>query len=79
MKVFNVGHDESMGLRSGLISVAIGLAVLTGTPIAGVLIQGRGAQAFLPAQIFVGVSFVMAAFSFMAARWFRIRWRPERL
>ena len=73
---------ERMGLRTGGIFMAIGLACLIGTPIGGALIKyrtDRGMdQPYLGAQIFACCSLLLGGCLLLATRVVRIGWAARR-
>jgi MFS family permease len=58
---------KKMGVRMGMVFTIISFACLTGSPIAGALIQIGGGQ-YLYAQLFAGTSLVIAAATLVASR-----------
>ncbi|KAI9698348.1 MAG: hypothetical protein M1820_007510 [Bogoriella megaspora] len=80
---FSVGDDLlTMGFRNGVVFVFIAFACLSGTPIAGALINleagGDLKRGYVYASIFAGLSWLMAAVCFTVSRVKRKGWRRAR-
>jgi hypothetical protein len=55
-----------------------GLAVLTGSPIAGALIETNGGR-FIGLQLFSATTMVAAAAVLLLVRWVTVGWKREKL
>lgn len=83
-------NPETMGIKSGFVFTVIGLACLTGAPIAGALVDQEGLvqrsasgervkqNAYLGAQLFSGGCMIAAAALLVGARWLKVGWKGAR-
>ncbi|OCT47460.1 MFS monocarboxylate transporter [Cladophialophora carrionii] len=75
----NLTKDPSKaGVRSGMGFTIVGLAVLTGSPIAGALIETNGGR-FIGLQLFSATTMVAAAAVLLLVRWVAVGWTREKL
>ncbi|EXJ59689.1 hypothetical protein A1O7_03835 [Cladophialophora yegresii CBS 114405] len=75
----NLTKDPSKaGVRSGMGFTIVGLAVLTGSPIAGALIETNGGK-FIGLQLFSATTMVAAAAVLLLVRWVTVGWTREKL
>lgn len=73
------GPDRAkMAIRVGLVYAVIGVAALTGTPLGGQLIV-RNDGKYVYAEFFAGTVIALGGFLFLAARFAKRGWQPERL
>lgn len=66
------------GVRSGMGFTIMGLAVLTGSPIAGALIETDGGK-FIGLQLFSATSMAASAAVLLLVRWVAVGWKREKL
>lgn len=64
---------SKLGTRMGLVVSLVAIASLTGSPIAGAILQGSGGD-YLPAQMWAASSMLLAAAALAAARVCRTGW-----
>lgn len=64
---------SKLGTRMGLVVTIVAVASLTGSPIAGALLQASGGD-YLPAQMWAASSMLLAAVALAAARICRTGW-----
>jgi len=65
---------KRVGVRMGMVLTVISIPALTGSPLAGALIQ-RGSQSYLYAQMFAGSSMALGFFFLVAVRIARTGWK----
>lgn len=81
LHAFNAGAPETMGVKSGVVFTVVGVACLTGAPVAGALVGGGGGGDggdYLGAQVFSGVSMLAAAGFLTWSRWMKVGWTMRR-
>ncbi|KIW28635.1 uncharacterized protein PV07_08279 [Cladophialophora immunda] len=69
---------KKAGVRTGMGFSIAGLAVLTGSPIAGALIQSDGGK-FIGLQVFAATSMMSAAMVLLCVRWVTVGWKRVRV
>ncbi|KIW88959.1 uncharacterized protein Z519_10443 [Cladophialophora bantiana CBS 173.52] len=70
--------QKKAGVRTGMGFSIVGVAVLTGPPIAGALVQRDGGK-FTGLQLFSATSMIAAAVVLLCVRWVAVGWKREKL
>lgn len=63
---------RQIGVRTGMAMAVMSFGGLTGSPIAGAIVQAQGGS-YVGLQLFSGCSMLVSVFVFIAARWAQVK------